>query len=307
MIKIQDNLILWLKGMIMGAADSVPGVSGGTIAFISGIYEELITSIRSCDHHALLLLFKLQFKALWQHINGRFLAVLLTGILTSLIIFSHFILYLLQNYPTLIWSFFFGLIMASTIVVGRTITKWSPMVIASTLGGIIIGYSITIAVPLETPTAWWFIFITGMVAICAMILPGISGSFILVLLAKYEFILTALKDFNVSIIILFSSGAALGLISFSHLLNYLLKQHHNATIAMLTGIMLGSLNKVWPWKHVLETYTNHKGIVKPLVEQNVLPTSYLELTQHQPYLLYAVILVFIGFILVYWLGSLAKN
>lgn len=304
---LKNNIILFLKGIAMGAADAVPGVSGGTIAFISGIYEELINSIRSFDLQALSLLKSLKLKEFWEHINGSFLIVLFAGIASSILLFSRIILYCLVHYPEMLWAFFFGLIIASALIVGKKIPQWNPGIICSAISGIIAGYFITIAVPAQTPETLAFVFFSGMIAICAMILPGISGSFILVLLSKYEYVVTALKDLNLPVILTFVCGCAVGLLSFSHLLNWTLKRFHDLTIAMLTGLMIGSLNKVWPWKEVLETYTNHKGLVKPLVEHNILPTSYFEITGKESYLAYAMCLAVLGFFLVWFLEKMTNK
>jgi putative membrane protein len=297
----RENILLFSKGIAMGAADVVPGVSGGTIAFISGIYEELIASIRSVNGKAFQLLAKLKFKEFWTHINGSFLIVLLAGIGVSILSLSRIILFLLDQYPELLWSFFFGLVVASALLVSKKIQRWTIMVIFAGILGIAIAYYITIASPGETPTAVWFIFLSGALAICAMILPGISGSFILVLLGKYEYILGAVKDLRLSTIIIFGLGCILGILSFSHVLNWMLKKYFNITVALLTGFMVGSLNKVWPWKQVLTTYTNSHGESKPLLEQNISPLHYFELTGKEPYLLMCIFLVIAGFLLVYLL------
>jgi len=302
---LKDYVLLYLKGIAMGCADAVPGVSGGTVAFISGIYEELVDSIRSFDGSALNLLFKYDIKGFWKYVNGIFLIVLLSGIGTAILSLSRLILYWLKTYPELLWSFFFGLIIASVLVVIKKISQWDARVVISGLLGAVMGYYITVATPAETTTALWFVFLSGMISICAMILPGISGSFILVLLGKYQYILTAVRDFNMAVITVFSTGAVIGILSFSHLLNWTLRRFHDITIAALTGIMIGSLNKVWPWKKVMETYTNSHGEIKPLIEQNILPTVYFEATQRDPYLLSAVILAFIGFALVYFLEKMS--
>lgn len=299
--------LIYLKGLGMGCADSVPGVSGGTIAFISGIYEELVSSIRSFDPEALKLLFRPDIRGFWNHVNGLFLTVLLAGIGTAILSLSRIILYWLENYPEMLWSFFFGLIIASALVVSRKIGKWTPSVIISGIVGAVFGYAITVITPAETSTALWSVFLSGMIAICAMILPGISGSFILVLLGKYEYVLSAVRDFNLGVIIVFSAGAAAGLLAFSHLLNWTLRRFYGITIAALTGIMIGSLNKVWPWKEVVETYKTSSGHVRPLIEENVLPTSYFEITSREPYLVYAVILAIIGFGLVWFLEKLSAG
>ncbi|QTA90061.1 DUF368 domain-containing protein [Desulfonema magnum] len=304
---LKNFLILYFKGIAMGCADAVPGVSGGTIAFISGIYEVLVNSLRSFDRKAVRLLFQYDIKGFWNHVNGIFLLVLLSGIGTAILSLSRLILYCLKYYPEMLWAFFFGLVVASAIVVSKKIEQWNGPVIISGLLGILFGYYITVATPAETSATLWFVFISGMIAICAMILPGISGSFILVLLGMYEYVLSALKEFNLLVIIIFSSGAAIGILSFSHLLNWTLRRFHNITIAALTGIMVGSLNKVWPWKKVIETYTTHKGEIKPLIEQNILPTAYFDITGKEPYLIYAVALGIIGFAVVYYLEKMSPE
>ncbi|MFD2246256.1 DUF368 domain-containing protein [Pontibacter ruber] len=304
---LKQYLLLFSKGVSMGAADVVPGVSGGTIAFITGIYEELLDSIRSVNGEAVKLLLRLNFAGFWKHINGNFLVVLLAGIGFSILMLSRLVLYLLEYHPELLWSFFFGLIVASAVVVGKKITRWTPMVVLAFILGAAIAYWITVATPTQTPEAYWFIFISGAIAICAMILPGISGSFILVLMAKYEFILNAVKDLKLAIILTFGLGCVTGILSFSHVLNWMLKHYHNITVSLLTGFMVGSLNKVWPWKNTLETYIDRHGEVKPLVQANVLPTDYLQLTGEEPYLLYGILLAIFGFLLVYFIDRVTDD
>ena len=296
---LKEYLLLFFKGVAMGAADVVPGVSGGTIAFITGIYEELLGSIRSVNGEAIKLLLRFNLAGFWKHINGNFLVVLLAGIGFSIVSLSRLILYLLEYHSEMLWSFFFGLIVASAVVVGKKINNWTIGVVLAGLLGIAIAYYVTVATPTQTPETYWFIFISGAIAICAMILPGISGSFLLVLLAKYEFILGAVKDLKIDIILTFGLGCLTGILSFSHVLNWMLKHYHNVTVALLTGFMVGSLNKVWPWKQTLETYTDRHGEVKPLVQENVLPNTYLEVTGQDPFLLYGILLAIFGFLLVY--------
>ncbi len=291
----------------MGAADVVPGVSGGTIAFITGIYEELLNSIRSVNGEAVKLLLRFNVAGFWKHINGNFLIVLLAGIGVAIASLSRLILYLLQNHTEMLWSFFFGLIVASAVVVAKKITRWRPGVVLAGLIGIALAYYITVATPAQTPEAYWFVFLSGAIAICAMILPGISGSFILVLLAKYEFIMLAVKNLRLDIIAVFGVGCMVGILSFSHLLNWMLKHYHNITVALLTGFMVGSLNKVWPWKQTLETYTDRHGEIKPLVQENVLPTDYLQLTGEEPFLLYGILLAIFGFALVYVIDRVTSD
>lgn len=303
----KDYLLIGIKGIAMGAADVIPGVSGGTIAFITGIYEELINSIKSIGPGTLPLLLKGRFREFWKAINGNFLLSLVTGIFISILSLARLLKYLLENYPVLIWSFFFGLIVASAIYVARTVRKWPPPVIISGIAGIGIAWVITVLTPAEANTTWWFIFLSGSIAICAMILPGISGSFILVLLGMYRFILDAVSNLNIPVIILFLAGAAIGIILFSNFLSWLLKKYHNMTIALLAGFMIGSLNKVWPWKQVVETFTDRHGEVKPLVEANVLPGSYESITGEPSMLVGALLLAAAGFVLIFLIEGLTSS
>lgn len=272
---IKDYLLLVLKGMGMGAADVVPGVSGGTIAFLVGIYEELINSIKSVNAHTIKLFFTLRWKEFWSAINGNFLMAVIAGIAISFISLAKIITYLLTEHPVLVWSFFFGLVLASTWFVSKRIKKWSVAPVLSFVIGAIAAFFITVATPAETPDSYWFIFLCGSIAICAMILPGISGSFILVLLGKYFFMMDAIQNFKINYIATFISGAAIGIVLFSNVLSFLLRRFHDLTIALLTGFMFGSLNKVWPWKEVVETFVDRHGVTKPLIEANVAPNAYI--------------------------------
>ena len=303
MRKFKDYLAIGLKGIAMGSADVVPGVSGGTIAFISGIYEELLSSIKSIDHTAVKTLFSKGVKAFWQQINGSFLLALFTGIGIAVVSLVKVIHFLLDNHPILLWSFFFGLIVSSVFSIGRKLTNWNIGSITSLIAGIAIAYYITIATPAETPTDWWFIVFSGMIAICAMILPGISGSFILLLLKKYKFITGAIKDFDFQTIVLFGIGAAFGLISFSHVLTWLFKKYHNQTIAVLTGFMIGSLNVVWPWKTVIETRVNSKGVEEAFRFESVLPQNFDGDSQ----MIAAVGLAILGFAVIWFLDKYADK
>ncbi|MFP4031482.1 MAG: DUF368 domain-containing protein [Desulfococcaceae bacterium] len=303
----RDAFALFLKGVAMGAADAVPGVSGGTVAFITGIYETLVDSIRSFNGDAVRLLTRGEFAALWRHVNGGFLATLLAGVGTSILLLSRLLLYLLDHQPELIWSFFFGLILASVLVVSRKVGRWSAPVILWGLVGAGIGFAITAAAPAATPENLPFVFLSGAIAICAMILPGISGSFILVLLSKYRYVFGAIRDLNFPVILVFGLGCAAGLLSFSHLLHYTLRRHYVPTIAALTGLMVGSLNKVWPWKQVVETFARSDGEVISLVEKNLSPFGYLEATGREPHLFFAVLLAALGFGMVILLSRLGEG
>ena len=301
-----QKVILFFKGMAMGAADVVPGVSGGTIAFITGIYEELIQSIRSVDVDALKKLFSEGIPSFWKQINGPFLIVLFAGIITSVLSLAKGLNFLLETEPILVWSFFFGLIVASAILVGKSIERWRLPNLATLLLGAGIAYYITIATPAQTTEAYWFIFLSGALAICAMILPGISGSFILLLLGKYQFIIESLSEMRFTVIGLFVVGCAVGLLSFARLLSWMFKKFHNVTIALLTGFMIGSLNKVWPWKKVTEWGTDRHGEEIPLVQESVFPGTYAGLSPEQvqnattqPQLFWAIVAAVAGFALIW--------
>ncbi|MCX7745034.1 MAG: DUF368 domain-containing protein [Flavobacteriales bacterium] len=303
----REYVVLALKGMGMGAADVVPGVSGGTIAFISGIYEELIESIKSLNHIALKTLFSQGIAAFWKHINGTFLFVLLGGIATSIVSLARLISFLLHEHPVMIWSFFFGLILASTWFVAKKITKLDVLGGFAFLFGTAVAYYITIATPAQTPEAWWFIFLSGAIAICAMILPGISGSFILLLMGKYHFILNAVKALDFKTIVLFALGCGVGIISFAQVISWLFKKFHNATLALLTGFMVGSLNKVWPWKIVTEYRVNSKGEMVPFLERSVTVREFEMATGQTGSLFYALSLMLVGVLLIVFFEKLANR
>lgn len=293
--RIKDYAVLTLKGMAMGAADVVPGVSGGTIAFIAGIYDELINSIKSINMHSLKLLFTGKIAAFWKAVNGNFLFALLLGIAISVFSLAKLITYLLLNEPVLVWSFFFGLVLASTWFVTKDIKGWNWKTVAGFVGGAVIAYYITVATPAETSTNLMFIFLCGAIAICAMILPGISGSFILVLLGKYFYVMEAVKTLDLVVLGVFAFGAALGITSFSRVLSYALKNFRNITLSVLSGFMLGSLNKVWPWKEVEKLVSDGHEV---MIEHNIAPNT--EVAE-------AVVLILIGFILVYVLEKISAK
>ncbi len=307
MEKKRNYLLLLLKGCAMGAADVVPGVSGGTIAFITGIYEELIDSIRRIDLRAVKLFFTLRWGAFWKQINGSFLLAVVGGIAVSVFSLAKLMTWLLEHHPIYIWSFFFGLIIASSVLVAREIKHWNIGSVLALTAGAAVAYFITVTSPAETPDTWWFILLSGAIAVCAMILPGISGAFILLLLGKYAYILGAVSTLDIDVLLLFIVGAAAGIISFSHLLSWLLKNHHSLTIATLTGFMVGSLNKVWPWKETLETYADSHGVLRPLVEANISPAHFRALTGSDPLVWQAVVMCLLGFALIYGIESVARK
>jgi len=290
---IKDYLLILARGFGMGSADVIPGVSGGTIAFITGIYEELIHSIKSIDVEAVKLFFSGKWKSFWNHINGNFLLAVFAGIFTAVVSLARILEHLLETQPVLIWSFFFGLILVSSIVVARRIREWDYGRIVALISGVGAAFYITSVTPTETTDAAWFIFLAGMLASCAMILPGISGSFILLLLGKYAFALEAVNDVDVVALLLLAAGAVIGLMSLSRLLSWLFNKYHDVTVAILAGFMIGSLNKIWPWKKTVESIIID-GMEKPLVQKNVMPA----LSEPGDRLLPAILLIIAGIALI---------
>lgn len=297
-----DNFIslcmIFCKGLAMGAADVVPGVSGGTIAFISGIYERLLAAIAACTPAKLVWLFQGRWRETWRAIDGTFLLVLLAGILTSIASLARLISYLLVAWPELIWSFFFGLILVSIWLVGQQIGRWGAGTLAALIGGAVFVYLITVAAPLQWSATPMMLFLAGSIAICAMILPGISGSFILLLLGLYTTVLNAVKEFDLAMLGIFALGCIAGLLFFSRLLGWLLSHLRHITLAFLTGLLIGSLNMVWPWKQALTWRENSQGEAVPLLQANLWPTQYESLVGEPSYwqaglalMLFAVVLV----------------
>jgi len=293
----KEYLSLSLKGMAMGAADIIPGVSGGTIAFISGIYEELIETINNVNFEAIKKLNKNGIKGFWEHINGNFLIALLTGIAISIISLAKVITHLLETHSQLLWGFFFGLIVASVYIVGKKVNKWDVNNIISLIIGSSIAFYITILNPMQNPDALWFVFLSGSIASCAMILPGISGSFILLLLGSYEFILVAITGFKLDVITIFGFGCITGLLAFSKLLKWLFKNYHDITIALLIGFLIGSLNKIWPWKETIQTRINSHGEIVPFTKNNVLPSNF----EGDSNIIEVIFLSLIGIVIIYLL------
>lgn len=317
----KDFAFLYLKGMAMGAADVVPGVSGGTIAFITGIYEELLETIKGFNLSVLKTLKDEGIKATWQKANATFLVVLLAGIFTSVISLAKGITYLLDAYPVLLWAFFFGLIVASSVIIGRYIKTWGVKEIAALLAGTAIAFYITVAAPSQIPDGLIFIFLAGCIAICAMILPGISGSFILLLMGAYGTVLgsisglvDALKSVDTEMIIKFGTniivfilGCVVGIISFSNFLSWMFKKAYSMTMALLTGFMIGSLNKVWPWKETTEFRINSHGEEVPFLQSNVSPMRFEELYGVSSQLWLAIALCVAGFALVFIMEKMASQ
>lgn len=300
---IKEYIAVGFKGLAMGAADVVPGVSGGTIAFISGIYEELVASISNINFSLLKTLQKEGFKVAWKQLNGSFLAALFIGVLISILSLAKTIKYLLENEPILLWSFFFGLVMASIIFIGRQVEKWNYKLLLLAVFGAAFGYTITIVSSTSiTEINYLFLVFAGAIASCAMILPGISGSYILLLMGVYPIVMTAITNRDVKIISAIGVGVVLGLLFFSKLLKWLFSKYKNEMLVVLTGIMFGSLNKVWPWKITVTTYLNSHGETKPLLEQSISPFSF----DGDPQLMLSILLALSGFFIIIAMERVAK-
>lgn len=289
----------------MGAADVVPGVSGGTIAFIAGIYERLLNAIRSVRPELITVLMKEGLPAAWQRLDGTFLIVLLTGIASSVLALARVITYLLAAYPSAVWGFFFGLILASSIFLAREV-RWNAVIAMFFLAGV--GFALFIATirPTDLDATPLVIFASGAVAICAMILPGVSGSFLLLLMGMYATVLDALKGFNLEFIAIFAAGCACGLLGFSHFLGYMLQHFRAQVLSVLTGFLAGSLVMVWPWQHATSSYTKSDGRVVTLSAEKVMPGQFAELTQQDPMTLITCLCAVLGLALVAAMGRLGS-
>jgi putative membrane protein len=298
---LKDYIFITMKGMAMGAADVVPGVSGGTIAFISGIYEELITSINAIGFDLIKILKKEGVKAVWTKVNGNFLLALFIGIFISLFSLAALVSWLLDNEPVLLWSFFFGLVAASIYFVGKEIKRWYAGTLVALVIGTFVAYFITTLPPNENVDSLPYLLLSGALAVCAMILPGISGAFILVLLGSYKTILDAVHTKNITMVLTVALGAIVGLLSFARLLKWMFKNYHNLTLALLTGFIIGSLNKIWPWKTVLETRIYGDKTV--IIDANTSPFTY----DGDPQILLAGAMAVVGFCLIFILEKSASK
>ncbi len=303
---MKDSIILFIKGMMMGAADVVPGVSGGTIAFIAGIYERLINAIKAVLPGCIELLKHRDFGAFWKAVDGTFLLTLLTGVLSSVLLLASVISFLMAAYPIPLWSFFLGLILASVHLVAKGVGRWTPGLFLVAGAGVMVGWGVTLMTPSQIDATPLNLFLGGMIAICAMILPGISGSFILLMLGLYAHVLDAVKSFDLGVLAIFFAGCVAGLLSIANVLSWAFRHFHNATLAILTGIMIGALNKVWPWKEVLSWRENSQGERTPLVDQNVLPTTYTEIIGADAQLLEAVLAMGVGLVIVVLIERMNK-
>jgi putative membrane protein len=295
---MQHRLLLFLRGVAMGAVDLVPGISAGTIAFVTGIYEELIHSIKSFNIDALKTLKNQGFVAAWQHINGEFLLILLSGILFSLFSLAGLMRYFLEVFPLQLWSFFIGLIIASVIYLLRQHRPQKLFEFALLGVGIVVAYSLSISSAVSVEGTYLSLFLAGSIALCAMILPGISGSFILVLLGLYPVFINALVNVELDFLLTFAAGGVIGLMLFSRLLSWLLDHYKNAVIATMCGFLIGSLSILWPWKQVTSSVVSATGSLQVTGSTNVSPQSYQDIVGQDPYTLACVILCLSGLFIV---------
>ncbi len=291
---LKDYLVILLKGLCMGAADVVPGVSGGTIAFITGIYDEWLDSLKRCTPAVLLRLKREGLAASWNYINGNFLLAVFGGILISLASLAKLITLALHAYPILVWAFFFGLIIASIVLLVKHQPHWKLSSWIALVCGAAFVLAISMAAPAQLPGYPWVLFLGGFVAICAMMLPGISGSFILLLVGLYPVFLKAITDFDLVSLLSFGLGCVCGLITFSRFLSWLLERFQATTLATLIGFLVGSLYVTWPWKQVLATTINRHGETVVLQQASVLPAKFAQLTGGEPMLLGAALCALAG-------------
>ncbi|MBT3797289.1 MAG: DUF368 domain-containing protein [Porticoccaceae bacterium] len=297
----RDHIVLFFKGLAMGAADVVPGVSGGTIAFISGIYSELINTIKSINMQALKILRHQGVLAAWEHINGTFIMVLLGGILTSLFSLARIMHYLLDTYPLPLWAFFTGLIVGSVAYLLRQHPLSGSLEKFFFVLGVVIAYGISMAPPMVLEGNLITMFFAGSIALCAMILPGISGSFILVLLGLYPVFIGAIANLQLDILVVFASGGIIGLMIFSRLLSWLLAHFQDRVIAVMCGFLVGSLNVIWPWKEVVTS-----GQALGQTASNLLPNQFFAVAGQDPQILICITTFFLGLALVLLLEYVAN-
>ena len=298
---LSTYLVLAAKGFCMGAANVIPGVSGGTMALILGIYQELINAIRSFNLHFLRLVGLLKIREAISSVSWPFLFPIGMGVLLATVSLAKVLSWLLESYPVIVWSFFFGLVLSSVLTVSRVIKRWGIPTFGAAVLGAVGAYFLFGLMPGTTPDAPWFIFISGFLAICAMILPGVSGAYVLVLLGKYHYILEAINDKELGILLILIAGALVGLLSFVRIIGWLLRRYHDLTMAILIGLMIGSLRKIWPWKETVTTFFDSHGKEIPALQINVMPSSF------DSEVGLALLVMFFGFLIVYGMSVVARE
>lgn len=294
-------VVLTVKGFCMGAANVIPGVSGGTMALILGIYVELIDAIRSLNFRVLRLITVLKMREALGAISWPFLLPVGLGILLATLSLARILSVLLETYPVMVWSFFFGLILASVLTVSRVVGKWGKPTFGATVLGAVGAFFLFGLVPTATPNSLWFIFLSGVLAICAMILPGISGAYILVLLGKYHYALEAINNRDLAALFILIAGAVVGLLSFVRVIGWLLKKYHDVTMAILIGLMLGSLRRIWPWKETLSSISDSYGREVAALQINTLPGSF------NGEVIGALLCMFLGILVILGMNKVARD
>ncbi|NLW05091.1 MAG: DUF368 domain-containing protein [Pseudomonadaceae bacterium] len=294
---------IYLRGVLMGAADLVPGISGGTVAFITGIYPRLINSLRSFDLKLWAVWKKEGFAGIFKAVDAVFLVTLLAGILSSLLVLAHLISWLISSFPLHLNGLFFGLVAGSAVIISREMGGWTLSQLFFMLLGAFIATFISLLLPSIGSITPLTFFFAGMVAICAMILPGISGSFLLLTLGLYGPLIEAVKSFNLVFLGAFAAGAGLGLLAFSHLLGWLFDHFKAATFATLFGFVIASLKHIWPWQMLSSYRMSEQGEMVPLETQVLPPWAFTEITNQSSHLLTVLLLMLVGLLLVIYMGS----
>jgi len=299
---------LYVKGIVMGVAEIIPGISGSTGALLTGVYQELVSSVMSINKYSLSLLTQKNFIGFWKQINGKFLISLLAGITTGLIVFAKLILYGLKHSPILIGAFFFSVIvMAAPLVMREEIKKWDTGAIICFIAALLIAYAITFIPPIQLSRTLWMVFFVAAVAGSIAFIPGISFTIILILLGHFGYIATTFAELSIIAVLIFAIGYSLGLAGFSRMINHFLTKYRRPTLAIITGIMLGFLNKVWPWREVLEFATNRKGEQVPAFDRSILPWNYFATTGKDPQVLQAILMMALGVFIVVLIEKIASR
>jgi putative membrane protein len=303
----RNGFILYLKGIAIGLGDSVPGISGGTIAVVTNIYETFIHSLCSIDSSAFKMLFRGDLLQAWQHINGKFLLILGVGAISGLLISANTVLFFLENYFEPLMAFFIGLVLASTVLLKSEFSFGTWQNLVALFLGITVTISISFIGRTDANLTFFYIFFSGAIAICAMVLPGLSGAFVLILLGVYEFILRALTDFDIAYIAVFVTGCGVGLLSFSRVLSWMLNRYRQLSYAFIVGMLLGSVYLLWPWQKVSQYYTGSDGEQHVLQSSKLLPLNYTEQTGNDALLMVSLLSVIAGFYLVIGLRRLSSR
>ena len=316
---MKDTVKIMLKGAAMGVAEVIPGVSGGTLAFITGIYERLLTAISNVNLGLLKTFKEDGFRAVWSKVDGLFLVKLLAGMAAGFLVGLKLVVNLLETHPVHIWSFFFGLILASVPLIGKQVKKWGGVEIALLVFGAALVYWVTIAAPSQGSEHLLIVFLAGIIGVSALMLPGLSGSFVLLLMGMYTIIMPAIEEVThnplgpeLLTVLVFGLGMLVGLLTFAKVLSFTFKKYPNPTLALLTGFLIGSLNKVWPWQQVSETRLNSKGVEVVKFSESVLPSTFSELPDNflygtNPHILAAVAIMVVAFVLVFLLDKFSPE